>query len=87
LNLAIFYNENPAVIQFLINQGADVNIPDIFNETPLHNAIKKEDLKNANLLLQHGADVRFKNDQGQTPLDLARSLKTIALLGLEEDLQ
>lgn len=85
LNLATFYNADPAVAKLLIDAGADVNEPDIFNETPLHNAISKQEMVVAAMLLKKGANKRFENDKNVTPLDLARSEKTIKLLGLEED--
>jgi len=84
LNLATFYNAKPIIIQFFIANKADVNLPDLFNETPLHNAIRNEELVTARMLLQAGADKNFKNDTGETPMDLARSPKTIALFGLAE---
>ncbi len=84
LNLAVFYNAKPIIIQFLIANNADVNLPDVFNETPLHNAIRKEELIIARMLLQAGANKNLKNDTGETPIDLARSQKTIALFGFTE---
>ncbi len=85
LNLATFYQADPAIVKLLIDHGADVNEPDIFNETPLHHAISKQELVIAAMLLKKGANKRFENDQNITPLDLARSLQTIKLLGLEQD--
>ena len=85
LNLATFYNADPLIAKILIDAGADINEPDTFNETPLHNAISKQELVIAAMLLKKGANKRFENDQNITPLDLARSPETIALLGLEED--
>ena len=85
LNLATFYNADPAIAKLLMDAGADVNEPDIFNETPLHNAISKQEMVVAAMLLKKGANKRFENDKNVTPLDLARSEKTIKLLGLEED--
>lgn len=85
LNLVTFYKGDPAIAKLLIEYGANVNEPDLFNETPLHNAITKEDIVTAAMLLKDGANVRFENDKGVTPLDLARSQETIKLLGLEQD--
>ena len=83
LNLAAFYNADPAIIQFLINNKAKVNEPDRFNETPLHNAIAKEAIETAKILLAAGASPDLKNDKLETPIDLARSPNTKALFGLE----
>ena len=83
LNLVIFYKGAPEIVKLLISSGADVNEPDLFNETPLHNAIRNEDITAAKILVAHGADVRFQNDKGLTPLDLAQSPTTMAVLGLQ----
>lgn len=85
LNLATFYKSDPVIAKLLIEYGANVNEPDLFNETPLHNAISKEDVVTAALLLKDGANARFENDNGSTPLDLARSPETLAVLGLEQN--
>jgi ankyrin repeat protein len=86
LNLIAFYASDPALAQLLIDHGAKVNEPDMFNETPLHNAMSKENLILAAILLKNGADVGFKNDKDMTPVDLARSEKSMELLGFEKDI-
>lgn len=81
LNLITFYNGDPDLAQLLIiSYKADVNKPDRFNISPLHNAIEKEEIEIAKMLLDAGADRYLKNDADEiTPVDLARSPKTIAL--------
>lgn len=86
LNLATFYNAEPAIIKFLINHNAKVNEPDRFNETPLHNAISKEQIETAKILLIAGANPDLKNDKLETPINLARSSDTKALFGLAEEI-
>jgi len=73
LNLALFLNQDPAIVQFLIQDcNADVNIPDSFNVSPLHNAIKKFEISNIIMLLKAKANIELKDDSDQqTPLDLA----------------
>lgn len=83
LVLATFYNADPTIIKFLIDNGAKVNQPDRFNETPLHNAIRNDEIQSAELLLEASADPDLKNDTLETPIDLARSPNTQALFGLE----
>ncbi|MBV8661032.1 MAG: ankyrin repeat domain-containing protein [Candidatus Dependentiae bacterium] len=88
LNLVAFLNCNPKLAQFLIDFKAKVNEPDLFNETPLHNAIKKEEVEIAQILLDAGADLYEKNDQGITPIDLAkRSENMKAIVELEAKTQ
>jgi len=80
LNLAVFYKVAPEIVQLLIAYGADINQPDLFNETPLHNAIRNEDKTIAKILVESGADRKFQNDKGLTPLDLAQSSATMNVL-------
>jgi len=71
--LAVTYSNGGEqnVLRFLIGAGADVNIPDNTNSTPL--------LKSANfynltkILLEAGADPNIQNNTGQTPLHNASS--------------
>lgn len=81
LVLATFFNADPIIVKFLIDHGAKVNQPDRFNETPLHNAVRHEEIESAELLLKAKADPALKNDTLETPIDLARSPNTTALFG------
>ena len=86
LNLAVFYKSDPALAQLLIEDyKANVNKPDRFNVSPLHNAIKYEEIEVAEILLAADADRTFKNDTQATPVDLARSPNTMALFGLKSE--
>lgn len=51
----------PSIIKFLIDNGADVNIPDIFGDTPLHYAVYTDNYEVTQILLENGADVNIKN--------------------------
>jgi ankyrin repeat protein len=86
LNLITLYKGDHALAQLLITQyKADINKPDRFNISPLHNALANDQIEIARLLLEAGADKNLKNDSDEaTPIDLARSPKTNALLGIEE---
>jgi ankyrin repeat protein len=77
--LTTFYGVEPEIIDLLIQYGADVTLPDIFNVTPLHNAIIKDNKVVAQLLLDAGADMKphtikkmitFKDDAEQSPLTM-----------------
>lgn len=76
--LATFYGVQPQIIALLIRYGANVMIPDIFNVTPLHNAVQRDDKIVAKILLDAGAEINphivekmvlFKDDGTDTPLD------------------
>nr|KAG5687245.1 hypothetical protein BaRGS_025347 [Batillaria attramentaria] len=71
LHLAAGYN-NVEVAEFLLENGADVNAQDKGGLIPLHNA--------SSYGLAHGADPTMKNQEGQTPLDLASAEDVRALL-------
>ena len=48
-----------------------MNATDKWGFTPLHEAAQKGRTQLCALLLAHGADPTLKNQEGQTPLDLA----------------
>jgi uncharacterized protein len=55
------------VTEYLVANGADINAP-ADGTRPLVEAIYSNDVKMLRLLLDHGADVNFKDKGGQTPL-------------------
>ena len=61
------------IIMILLDKRCDVNIIGNANELPLHLAAKKQDASIILLLLKHGAGrgINIKNEDGQTPLDIA----------------
>ena len=73
LHLAARYNGNPAIIEALIDAGADLGArEDVYGWTPLHAAAGD----NANpaiieALLDAGADVNAQDELGMTPWDYA----------------
>ena len=48
-----------------------MNATDRWNFTPLHEAAQKGRTQVCALLILHGADVKVKNQEGQTPFDLS----------------
>ncbi|RMG78487.1 MAG: ankyrin repeat domain-containing protein [Bacteroidetes bacterium] len=55
----------------LINKGANVNVRDEFNRTPLHYAVLKGREDIVKILLKHGANPNVKDNNGSTPLHWA----------------
>jgi ankyrin repeat protein len=77
LSSAIWRN-NPAIVQTLLQHGADVNVRighgcDQGGYTPLHVAASiLADRKIAEMLLENKADPNLRGDDGNTPLDLVK---------------
>lgn len=64
---------NAAVIERLIQVGADINAKARNDETPLHKAADYGNIDAVRVLLAHGADPNSVDTAGKTPLDLAES--------------
>jgi len=61
-----------AIIEYLIDIGADPNATALGGVTPLHRAVRNRCSAAVATLLRAGADARLANDHGSTPADLAR---------------
>ncbi|TFJ96309.1 Protein phosphatase 1 regulatory subunit 12C [Platysternon megacephalum] len=73
-------DENLEVVQFLVENGADVNQADNEGWTPLHVAASCSYKEIAQYLLAHGAQVVAVNSDGEIPLDIAEDDGMEALL-------
>lgn len=58
-------------LEFLIQEGLDINAGNIVRETPLHMAIGKNKKKYIEFLLQNGADPNLPGKDGETPFYVA----------------
>ena len=63
--------DNSNLVKALLEAGADVNIRDDHDETPLLVATYLNKSKSIRLLLEHGADPNARNGKGETALVLA----------------
>ncbi|PIS00959.1 MAG: hypothetical protein COT84_04875 [Chlamydiae bacterium CG10_big_fil_rev_8_21_14_0_10_35_9] len=71
VDLSFLPNATEAVIERLMQAGADINAPDVDGMTPLHVAVMAENLTAAACLISKGADVDLKNKEGKSPLEMA----------------
>lgn len=76
---AVISNNIPR-IKVLLDQGINVNTPDVIGYTALHRAANAGNKECVKLLLAHGADVHAKNKDGETA-------RTIAMDRLKESLE
>src|SRR6185436_2926042 len=60
-----------AIVECLIESGADPNSADKSGVTPLHRAVRTRCTAAVRTLLENGAQPRLKNGSGSTPLHLA----------------
>ena len=63
-----FYNIPLELMDWLIAQGADINVKDEYDRTPLHYHAQVNDIERVTLLLEKGADIESKAAYDETPL-------------------
>ena len=68
LLLAALSNENPAVIQFLIDWGADIYVKDYYGANLLHHAAMNPNPEIFTMILDRGFDINSKTGDGSTVL-------------------
>ena len=68
------------IARLLIAKGADVTAKDHYGNTPLHQAAGARDVEIATMLIDHGAEVRARNDVGHEPVHGAKDCEMIELL-------
>ncbi|MDS4055718.1 ankyrin repeat domain-containing protein [Accumulibacter sp.] len=81
LHVAATWND-PAAIELLVENGADVNAAGEDEMTPLHRAAAAGNFDAASTLLRLGARLDLKDRDGVTPLELAQSLNRRSVVTL-----
>jgi ankyrin repeat protein len=80
IRLAVWANK-PEMLKLLVSAGADVNQANPINGwTPLHYAANDDRGAAIEFLMANGADSGLRDASGKTPLQLAHSAETVALL-------
>ena len=69
-------------LEILIKNKADINVKGYKGETALHVAAEVNNVKNAKVLIDGGADTEIKNDAGLTPAELAKEKGSADVLEL-----
>lgn len=83
-------NSKLDVLEELLNHDVDINQKDNQGNTALHYAVFTKNYEKMKLLVQKGANPKIKNEEGITPLDLAKRMlnpnnpKTPEILALFE---
>jgi ankyrin repeat protein len=78
LHTALINRRGVDVINFLVSEGADINIKHgLTNWTPLHWAVANKYVEAVKILVSWGADVDVKDDGGWTPLTMAVNLEDV----------
>lgn len=62
----LYYATSPNIMEFLIKNGAAINIKDIDGYTPLH--AHTDNFKNCKMLIDAGADINAINNVGRSPI-------------------
>lgn len=82
-----FVNPNQELLKYLIALGAYADTQDMRQNTPLHYAVEDDDLRRVQFLLEQGADVNAKNEQGVSPYKLALTKNRRAVVSTIEKAQ
>ncbi|CAH1396363.1 unnamed protein product [Nezara viridula] len=64
----------PDIVKDLLEGGAESNSIGLKGNSPLHQAVKSNDIETVKVLLEHGADLNVRNSNGDTALHAAVSL-------------
>ncbi|XP_057671401.1 transient receptor potential cation channel subfamily A member 1 isoform X2 [Diorhabda carinulata] len=68
------------ILQFILEQGGDLNILDYANNTPLHIAVEHESLDAVDFLLAKGVKTDILNEKNQAAIHLVTELNKVKVL-------
>lgn len=75
-----FLEKQIALLEFLLDNGADINAVNNKGKTALMYAVKSENKHIAEYLLEHGADANIKDNAGNTALTYAQ-INSVRIIG------
>lgn len=76
------FNTHKAIVEFLIEHGADVNVKDTVLWTPLHAAVRGGDTEIIELLIKNGANVNARTFRDESPLTFAAGMQNNDVVSL-----
>ena len=79
-----FYDVPLELMDWLIAQGADINVKDEYDRTPLHYHAQVNNVERVALLLERGADIEAQDKYKNTPLHFAEYNAKVAQLLIEK---
>jgi ankyrin repeat protein len=84
LHYAIYHKGEGAYnfIQYLLEKGADINSQDDYGDTPLHRAVRQEDVNMVELLIKEKPNLNIPDKPRDTPLITAVRLNNVAITKL-----
>jgi len=59
------------IVEYLLDKGAKIDLPDVFGATPLHMAVLGEKPDIVQLLIDKGANINAKTKNGKIPMQMA----------------
>ncbi|XP_041351820.1 serine/threonine-protein phosphatase 6 regulatory ankyrin repeat subunit B-like [Gigantopelta aegis] len=68
------------MVEYLLSQGADPNVYNDENDSPLHFAVNTDSLDTVKALVKHGANLNTVNEGGKTPLHNAAENKSLKMV-------
>ncbi len=74
-----FFQENGRYARTLIDQGADLNVKNNLELSPLHLAVLLNNAEVVNELLKKGAEINLKGNTGYTPLHIASEMNYLEI--------
>lgn len=72
----------PAIVKYLLNNGARANESNEKGESPLYIAVKNDRFDAAKILIENGADVEQETDEGLRPIHIAASHWSLSMVKL-----
>ena len=79
-----FYDVPLELMDWLITQGADINVKDEYERTPLHYHAQVNNVEKVALLLEKGADIEAQDKYKNTPLHFAEYNAEVAQLFIQK---